>query len=272
MDWKQINKTLCEMIRPQTVALGLKIVAPGTTLPEAATRPARYGIQVSACQWFTLARRWNRVAGLTAEDVNCSPCLAALGWMAGADSDDLADYFMDMGYFASIDRARDAAVAMAPIPAGKLGGLVIFPLDHAVVEPDLVLVYGSPAQMSRLAAGYAYHSGELVRSTVPGFGFSCLSAIRPFVTGKPAMVLPGRGERILAGTEEGEMCFSLPARSMEALADGLEKTHEKGSRYPVQRYVLFQPPVLGPMKTLRAKLRGKEERGAGGVDPADPRL
>ena len=254
MDWKAIKGTIGEMIRPQTAPLGIKIMPPGTPLPEAAVRPARYSIQVSACQWFTLARRWNRIAGLTAEDINCSPCLAALGWMTMGDLGDLAAYFLEMGYFHSINQAQRAAARLDPIAAGKIGGMAVFPLDQAPMDPDLVLIYGSPAQMARLAAGYAYHTGELVQAAIPGFGFSCLSAIRPFVTGKPAMVLPGRGERILAGTEEGEMCFSIAAGDMEALADGLEKSHEKGSRYPVQRYLLYQPPVLGPMKTLRDKL------------------
>jgi uncharacterized protein (DUF169 family) len=42
------------------------------------------------------------------------------------------------------------------------------------------------------------------------------------------LVHPGRGERILAGTDECEMFFSFPAKDLELFVDGLEKTHKKG--------------------------------------------
>jgi uncharacterized protein (DUF169 family) len=109
--------------------------------------------------------------------------------------------------------------------------------------------------MARLAAGFLYHSGELIHSSTTGFGISCLSAIKPYLSGKPALVHPGRGERILAGTDESEMFFTFPAKDLELLVDGLEKTHKKGTRYPIQSYMIYQPPVIPPVKTLDEKLR-----------------
>jgi hypothetical protein len=69
------------------------------------------------------------------------------------------------------------------------------------------------------------------------------------------LVHPGRGERILAGTDECEMFFSFPAKDLELFVDGLEKTHKKGTRYPIQSYMIYQPPVIPPVKTLDEKLR-----------------
>jgi uncharacterized protein (DUF169 family) len=108
--------------------------------------------------------------------------------------------------------------------------------------------------MARLATGYLYHHGELVKSQTTGFGISCLSAVKPHFTGKPAFVHPGRGERILAGTDESEMFLTFPAKYCDPLLDGLKKTHEKGTRYPVQSYMIYQPPVIRPMKSLEEKL------------------
>ena len=95
---------------------------------------------------------------------------------------------------------------------------------------------------------------ELIESKTTGFGIACLSTLRPYWSGKPAFVHPGRGERILAGTDEQEMLFSFPAKDLEMLADGLEKTHQKGTRYPVQSYMIYQPPVIPPVKALEEKL------------------
>lgn len=203
-----------------------------------------------------MARRWGRVVGVTAEDINCSPCLAALGLKRLESLSDLSEYFVEMGYFTSMELAEAVTRELDIIAPGKINGIAIFPLDAAPVDPDIVLIYGTPAQMARLAAGYIHHYGKLIESKSTGFGLSCLSAVKPYLTGKPAFVHPGRGERILAGTDETEMFFTFPAENCESLLDGLKKTHEKGTRYPVQKYIVYQPPVIKAVKRLEEKLRG----------------
>ncbi len=143
---------------------------------------------------------------------------------------------------------------MGLIPSGEISGVAIFPLEVTPVDPEIVMIYGTPAQMARLAAGYLYHYGELIKAETTGFGLSCLSALKPHFTGQPALVHPGRGERILAGTDESEMFLTFPANHCELLLDGLLKTQEKGTRYPVQSYMLYQPPTLKAMKNLEGKL------------------
>lgn len=135
------------------------------------------------------------------------------------------------------------------------GGVLMTPMKKkSDFQPDLYWIYGTPAQMSRLVAGLVYKTGQLVESLTTGFGIACLSMVKPFITKKATLVNPGRGERILAGTEDCEMALSLPAELMEALIQGLENTHEKGTRYPVQKYVLYEPPILKQMKNLDRRL------------------
>jgi uncharacterized protein (DUF169 family) len=254
MDCQAYSEEISKMIRPQSFPLGVKLFKDIHELPQEAVRPAKYGIKISLCQWTTMARRWGRIFGAIAEDINCTPCLAALGLKRLASNTDLAQYFVDMGYFDNMELAEMATRELAPIPAGEINGIAFFPLDMAPVDPDLMLIYGTPAQMARLAAGYVYHHGELIESKTTGFGIACLAAVKPHFTGKPAFVHPGRGERILAGTDESEMVFSFPAREGEALVDGLKKTHDKGTRYPVQSYMLYEPPAIKPVRSLGEKL------------------
>jgi uncharacterized protein (DUF169 family) len=159
-----------------------------------------------------------------------------------------------MGYFKNLGLAKKATKELSLPPSGEIDGVAMFPLDKAPVEPDIVLIYNTPAQMARLVSGYMYHFGGLVESYTTGFGFSCLAALKPYWTGKPALVHPGRGERILGGTDEIEMCFSCPAKYLPQLLDGLEETHKKRTHYPVQSYILYEPPMIPPMKTLNNKL------------------
>ena len=200
-----------------------------------------------------MARRWGRILAATAEDINCTPCLAALGLKKMAHTTALADYFMEMGYFETAALAEKAVAELGVLPPGRFGAISFYPLHLAPADPDIVLIYGSPAQMSRLAGGYLYHFGEMIQSNTT-IGISCLTALKPYFTGKPAFGHPGRGERLLAGTDEGEMFFTLPASCCESLLEGLRQTHERGSRYPVQSYLIYEPPMLQPMKHLSNKL------------------
>jgi uncharacterized protein (DUF169 family) len=254
MDYKLFSEEITRMIRPQSYPLGMKLIKDENTLPEKAVRPAKYGINISLCQWTTMARRWKRILGAVADDINCSPCLATLGLKKMENSKALSEYFLDMGYLDSIELAEKATKELEPIPYGEIRGIAVFPLEMAPIDPDIVLIYGTPAQMARLASGYLYHHGELIESRTTGFGISCLSAVKPHFTGKPAFVHPGRGERILAGTDESEMFMTLPAKFCESLLSGLKKTEEKGTRYPVQSYMIYQPPTIKPMKILEEKL------------------
>ena len=254
MDCKVFSEEMSRFIRPQSFPLGIKLLKKGEELPAEAVRPLKYGVKIALCQWTTMARRWGRILGAMAEDINCTPCLAALGLKRMAGLQDLSAYFHEMGYFGTIEAAANAAEELEPLPPGEVRGIMFFPLHLAPVEPDVVVIYGTPAQMARLTAGYIYKTGELVESKTTGFGISCLFAIKPYFTGKPALVHPGRGERMLAGTDECEMFFTFPANRSEALLEGLKKTEEKGTRYPVQSYLMYQPPLVKPLARLGAKL------------------
>ena len=76
----------------------------------------------------------------------------------------LSEYFLDMGYFGSIELAEKATKKLEPIPYGQIKGIAVFPLEMSPVAPDIILIYGTPSQMARLASGYLYHNGELIES------------------------------------------------------------------------------------------------------------
>ena len=156
MNFKTFSEKISKLIRPQSNPLGVKLLQPGEQLPEEAVRPAKYGIEISLCQWTTMARRWGRVLGAVAEDINCTPCLAALGLKEMKNDEALAEYFLDMGYFDNIELAKNATKKLGQISAGEIGGIIFFPLEMAPVDPDIVLIYGTPAQMARLASGCVY--------------------------------------------------------------------------------------------------------------------
>jgi uncharacterized protein (DUF169 family) len=61
------------------------------------------------------------------------------------------------------------------------------------------------------------------------------------------------GLKFIKDIDESEMLLTFPASDCESLIDDLKKTHEKGTRYPVQSYMIYQPPIIKPMKNLADK-------------------
>lgn len=257
MDYKKAFDVIMKRVMPQSYPIGLKIIKRGDSPPEKVIRPEKFGLKVAMCQWPTLSRRWGWVTCAMAGDINCVPCLVGFGFKKLRGKGDLAQFLMDMGYSDDLDLLNNLADQIEPLPVGEVKGVVIFPLNKAPIDPDLVLIYGTPAQMTRLTIGYIQSYGRLIQS-VTGFGLSCLSAVTPHWTNEPMLVNPGRGERMLAGTDDNEMFLSLPVKYLEGLVDGLEKSHKKGMRFPLQGFVLYEPAVIPPMKALEKKLMDVE--------------
>jgi uncharacterized protein (DUF169 family) len=253
MDNEKYSEIIMRMVMPQSFPIGIKILRKDDPFPEGVIRPSKFGIKVALCQWTTLARRWGWVVGVMPEDINCTPCLAGFGFKKLKDKSDFAQFALDMGYFDSLEPATALVDQMEFLKPGEVKGIVAFPLAKAPVRPDLVVIYGTPAQMTRLAYAYTHSHSRVIHSKT-SFGLSCLSTVMPFWKEEPAFVHPGRGERTLAGADDSEMLFSTPVSHLEALIDGLEKTHKKGLRYPIQGYVLYEPPLIPPMKALEEKL------------------
>jgi len=253
MDYEKYSEAIMRMVMPQSFPIGIKILKKDDSLPDGVVRPGKFGIRVSMCQWTNLARRWGWVVGAMAEDINCTPCLAGFGFKKLKSKSDFAQFAMDMGYSDSLEAATALGEQLEFLEPGEVKGIVAFPLSKAPVEPDLVVIYGTPAQMTRLVYAYTYSYSRVIHSTTT-FGLSCVSTVMPFWKGEPTLVHPGRGERTLAGVDDSEMAFSTPVSHLEAIVDGLEKTHKKGLRYPIQGYVLYEPPIIPPMKALEEKL------------------
>jgi uncharacterized protein (DUF169 family) len=253
MDYEKYSQVIMQMVMPQSFPIGIKILRNDDPLPDGVIRPSKFGIKIALCQWTTLARRWGWIVGAVAEDISCTPCLAAFGFKKLKDKAGFAQFAVDMGYFDSLEPASVVAEQIEFLKPGEVKGIVAFPLAKAPVDPDLVLIYGTPAQMTRLTYAHIHGHARIIHSKT-GFGLSCLSAVMPFWKQEPALVHPGRGERTLAGTDDSEMLFSTPVSHLEALVHGLESTYKKGLRYPIQGYVLYESPLIPPMKALGEKL------------------
>jgi uncharacterized protein (DUF169 family) len=107
------------------------------------------------------------------------------------------------------------------------------------LEPDLIMVYGNPAQVMRLIQGALYNEGGAVSSSSMG-RLGCAAMITVMKTGECRYLVPGNGDRVFGMTQDWEMTFMMPSAKIDNVLDGLEKTHKSGIRYPITSFFNFQ--------------------------------
>jgi len=217
---------------------------------------------MALCQANTIARRWNMALAMTPEEVNCAAALMAFGWGDLGDLDrkeELANFMVSAGYIKDLEKARSTLAEQSYFSGEKKcpsKGILVAPIDSGVVaEPDVIMIYGNPAQMARLVQSMIYSEGGVIESR-GHLGISCVGEmIEPAVSGKAAYVVPGRGERQIGMAADNEMVFVLPPSKLPGLLEGLRETDEKGTSYPIQPFLFFEPRYNKSVSKLIKKIK-----------------
>lgn len=229
MDLKQLNEKLNLYIRPQSFPLALKLYQSESELQEKVRMPVRdLGYQVTLCQAIGIARHYRWTLAIGKDDQCCIGGGLAMGF---------------------IDKSPENT--QFPVPAekcfepGKYSNLLIAPVETAGFEPDIIALYGNPAQIMRLAQ--AAGSTRQVVSAVasPAIGGVCCGDIvaRTSLSDECQFILPSGGDRSFGGTQDHEVIFTMPWSRIEAVAKGLEDTHKTGNRYPILVDIRHQPTL-----------------------------
>jgi uncharacterized protein (DUF169 family) len=190
------------------------------------------------CQIPTLVRRGHGVIiGVTRED-QINPRCARIHGLAPTTEKQLAGeivYFKNT-YFTTEDEAKRQMASYPLIPPGE--AIVVAPLDAAQFEPDVILVYGTPAQMMVLLCALQVKDFERFNFFFIGEGSCADSLGQCYTTGKPALSLPCYGERSFGSVEDDELLLAIPPSMKEKTIDGLATLEKRHRGYPI--------PILGP--------------------------
>ena len=53
----------------------------------------------------------------------------------------------------------------------------------------------------------------------------------------------------------GELAFALPAGKLDDLLIGIRETDEKGTKYPINPFLFFEPRFNPPVEKFREKIK-----------------
>jgi uncharacterized protein (DUF169 family) len=125
---------------------------------------------------------------------------------------------------------------------------MLAPTAYDPFVPDIVLIYGNPAQMSLMINAIQYDRFERMIFYSVG-ETSCSDVIgRCFVDRVPALSIPCYGERRFGHAADDELAIGLPAEGCARILSNLETLYKKGIRYPISQY----GAQVSPHKALAA--------------------
>jgi uncharacterized protein (DUF169 family) len=218
---------LQRMLCLRTYPIAIKMLKSECEIPEGAVRPKRdRGEHYAICQVFSLVRRQGMTVAMFLEDHWCFEPIISYGLVETPQ--DYLDGFTGSFFMADKEAAAEHARRMTRLPMGEYPGMALAPLKDADFEPDLVMIYCSPAQLRHLLLALRYLQGTQVTSTLDPIG-SCVHSVVPsLLGGECAVTVPDPGDYERAGAGEDEMVLTVPVSRLEELMAGVYHFEEQG--------------------------------------------
>ncbi|MHA1425757.1 MAG: DUF169 domain-containing protein [Candidatus Helarchaeota archaeon] len=254
-EFREKGKELYNKLRLLTFPVALKFFKDLSEVPEQAQQPSKsMGQQITLCQSFTMARRWGAHLAMTVEDNLCYTSSLVHQWEEiSVPVKDIITSQVKSGYHKDLNAELAVQAAFAEFASKKAfekikdhKGFVVSPLTRTVIIPDVILLYGDPAQITHTVHALSYEGKYLVQSAFIGYGESCLKGVLlPYISKKPQVVLPGTGDRTLGFTKEEEMAIGFPGKLLFYIVDNLFKSGGSFNMRQPSRFIPGRVP-MGP--------------------------
>jgi len=229
---KSLGKQLERLLRLQTFPLAIKMLRKETDIPSTAKRPLRdMGCHLDVCQGFAMSRRNGETIALLKEDMWCFEPVIGYGIEAPPEF-----FLQGNNRFPQTAMSQEAGIRWAQafprLNTGDYVGVLSSPLDLADFKPDIVAVYGDPAQLTQLLRAKDCLEGVDVTCTLSGHA-ACVFMVVPLLQGMSCNVVsPCRGDRNFAMAQDDEIIFSARFDMIKGLVGALEYLADQGSGFP----------------------------------------
>ena len=236
-NWKKLATTFEDLLRLDTKIVAYNRLENADELNKIPD-VHRFDHLFTFCQLTTMARVNGWTVGATKQDARdghlLDRCSRIHGLRFASEKSMSAEAAsLATSWFSSQEDARKQQDDYPRIPPGE--ALVVAPLARGLFEPDVVLAYGTPAQIMLVMCGLQKEKYELFHFTFIGEGACSDSLGRCYATGKPAFAIPCYGERSLGGATDNEVVIALPPQDLKRAVSGLQELAALGLGYPIRR-------------------------------------
>ncbi len=229
---KEIEEVMSITIKHQTHPLAIKLLRPGDEIPEGVKNPVKdYGVPFSLCQALALSRKEALTIVLDKNSQSCPIALAGLGFVRPEAF--LSGNYMLAPTNQSPEARKKIAGSLPRFPFGKYQHILISPIKTASFDPDVIVFYGSGAQVMRMIQAAVFSSGKGLTSIAMGTGGCLLPIVASVLEGECKVAVPGNGDRRLGLVGDGELGFGMPRERFEEVINGLKLSQEGKQTYPI---------------------------------------
>jgi uncharacterized protein (DUF169 family) len=242
-DWAGLSDKLDLLLRLKTSPIAYKRLEKLAEL-EKIPDVMPLGRRASFCQVPALVRTMGMTISATRD--NFGDRCARINGLAPSTEQQVAweaEQFSH-SWFANLEEAKKQMAAYPTVPPGE--AVVLAPLAAEKFEPDVILIYGNPAQMMLLMNGLQFKDYERFQFFFIGEGSCADGLAQCYTTGKPALAIPCLGERAFGTVTDDEMVMALPPKMLAKAVEGLEELKARGASYPIN----YLGPLCDPSPVL----------------------
>lgn len=249
MDINSLNEKLMKVLRLRTWPVSVSLLKSAKSIPPTVKTPDS---GFTFCQLLALARLNGAVNAGTAQSIVCAYATSALGFTDFPD--DIRSGKRPLRMTKTEEAFARFVSSLPKIETGKFEAVVVSPLHRAPMEPDIVIISGTPAQMMRLLNAIAWNSGERTKFSSSAHCGVCAEGVAaPYLVGKPQLGVPCSGGRMFGLYQDDEMLMGVPLAQLEELVKGLEETERIGLTFPVGAWMC--PPKGLPLMSIGKKMK-----------------
>jgi uncharacterized protein (DUF169 family) len=246
-------------LRLRTLPIAVKLLEKEADIPKGAVRPKKdLRHHLSTCQSFAMSRREGTLIAMLKEDMWCFEPVIGYGLA------EPPQYFLD-GHnrfpesVMTLEAGSVWARAFPRLETGKYIGILSGPLATANFEPDLIMMYCQPGQLTLLLYAATCIDGHDIKSTLSGHAACVYSVVPVIQNGKCQVTIPCRGDRETGLTQNDELIFSVPLGTVEELLSALRYLDSYDIRLPY-RFSMLPEHELRESYTKIGRMIGMDIR------------
>ncbi len=184
------------------------------------------------CQALFRARTPGQTVGIEKGGklfIRCSPFYGLMAFDDGAMKAQAS--MLATTWFANPEEALEQIKDCPRIPDSE--AVVVSPLRMDRFEPEVVMIFGNPAQIMMIMSGMQKEKYELFQFNYVGEGACTDSLARCYQSGKAQLAVPCFCERGLGQVADDEIVLALPPKEIKRAISGIKNLGRVGFKYPI---------------------------------------
>ncbi len=225
IDYVECSKMIVDILGLKNEPVAIKLIKKGEPLPAGVPEPEK---NLRHCQSIMKARKGECLL-MTRDKHACPVGASALGLMPTPEKVASGQFHYGLGMYADVTAAKHTIEVRPSLELDSLDATLVCPLSKVKVDPDVIVVVGTPEQLYWLMpAAATYDKGGRITIETASFQASCVdSTILPYTTGVPNLSLGCYGCRRSTDIAPEEMILGFKADKLERIVEVLQRLKEK---------------------------------------------